>query len=59
MLKLSWSFDTIVSTSSGIITPFTSIKLATDFVTDASLTTWVLSFLTDKTNVYLSSYFLR
>jgi len=48
-----------VSINSGITTPLISMKFATDLVTVVSLMLPDDVLLTDKTKLYLSSYFFK
>lgn len=58
-VRLSCMFVTMISIGSGITTPFTSIKFATDLVTVVSLMLPDDALLTDSTRLYLSSYFFK
>lgn len=58
-VRLSCIFVTMVSINSGITTPLTSMKFATDLVTVVSLILPDEALLTDNTKLYLSSYFFK
>lgn len=58
-VRLSCILVTTASINSGITTPLTSIKFATDLVTVVSLILPDEALLTDNTKLYLSSYFFK
>lgn len=58
-VRLSCILITTASINSGITTPLTSMKFATDLVTLVSLKIPIDALLTDSTKLYLSSYFFK